>query len=46
MALYQLDSPIKHILAMGSSDIAVLNEFPPERLFAFIGGIIAVGLDN
>ena len=31
---------------MGSGNVAVLGEFPPERLFTFIDGLVGVGLNN
>lgn len=46
MTLNDLDNRIEHILAMGSGDIAVLNEFPPERCLEFIGGFTRIGFDN
>ena len=46
MTLNDLDNIIEHILAMGRGDIAVFNEFPPERGLEFISGFTRIGLDN
>ena len=46
MTLDDIDSRIEHILAMGSRDIAVLDEFPPEQLFALVCGFIRLRFDN
>ncbi len=46
MTTNDLDSRIEHILAMGSGDVAVLNEFPSERRLEFISRFTRIGLDN